>query len=56
MLDVDNRLSKFQVNVNDQIRVSEQTVIALTDERIAARLADVDKIVATKVTETVDNA
>lgn len=56
MLDVDNRLSRFQADVDDQIRESEQTVIALTDERIAARLADVDKIVATKITEAIDNA
>lgn len=56
MLDVNNRLSRFQADVDDQIRASEQTIIALTDERIAARLADVDKIVATKITEAIDNA
>lgn len=56
MLDVDNRLSSFRSDVNQQIQESAQTIIDITDARIAARLADVDKIVATKITAALDDA
>lgn len=56
MNDVDNRLSQFKTDMDQQIHDQGQEIIAITDARIAARLADVDKIVAEKVSAALSNA
>jgi hypothetical protein len=56
MLDVDNRMSAFKADVTEQLRLNTQQVISIVEQRIAARLADVDKIVETKVDAKLDDA
>ena len=54
--DVDNRLAQFKTDIDQQIHDQGQEIIAITDERIAARLKDVDKIVEEKVASALSNA
>lgn len=54
--DVDNRLAQFKTDIDQQIHDQGQEIIAITDARIAARLADVDKIVEEKLAAALSNA
>lgn len=56
MLDVDNRMSAFKEDVTEQLRLNTQQVISIVEQRIAARLADVDQIVEAKVDAKLDDA
>lgn len=56
MLDVTNRLNWFKSDVDQQIQANTQNIITLTDQRIAARLSDVDKIIENKMTAAIDDA
>lgn len=50
-LDLDNRMSVFKKDVDEQLRLNMQEVISITDNRIAARLANLGELVETTVAE-----
>lgn len=49
-------MSAFKEDVAEQLRLNTQQVISIVEQRIAARLADVDQIVEMKVDAKLNDA